>query len=126
MDINGIIINGVDCTQLFRKKNIPTETQDISGGNGGTMLTGKIVTDVIARHNTVSRAFRPLPLSDVSSFVSLLTSERYATVMLLDETTATETTKEYVYTVPTRTYLFTDRYGTAWYRLSDLILAERG
>lgn len=119
-------INSTNCTVLFKKKNIPYETVEITGTNSGTMLSGRIETDVIARHRVFRRAFRPLPEAQARAFLSLLQTNEFATVGFYDPETGTDRQLECIYTIPTMTYRLTDRYGVRWFELSDLQLTERG
>lgn len=124
-DINTIFINGVDSTELFKKRELPNTPDYRYGPNGGMMQSGRQIVDVLAVKDSRSRAYQPLTEAQLRTHLTNLRQDRaYITVSVYDEATGGMRSYEASYKEPQRRYRLTDASGVRWFTLSDLQFTE--
>lgn len=92
-----IIINGIDRTGITAGHGYSVTYIKVHGGNGGTMLTGKEVEDVLAKKARISMPLFPTSLEDAEDLIADIYANDYATVYFYDLKSNAYKTSECIY-----------------------------
>lgn len=120
---DSIKINGYDFTDCFKKKGVSAYYTKITGSNGGTMLDGTEVEDVLSFKLNYQRGFLPLKETRCIELLRQL-KNRTVTVTLTDPLSLQERSFEAKVTDVVPVYKFTDQNGVRWFSLPDFTIKE--
>lgn len=120
-----IKINGTDVSSIFSITSLKTTRLKILGDNGGYMLDGTTVEDVLAFKSQTTISFVPLTEQAQTAFFRNLYSKKYAQFEFFDVYQGTVRNIECIYSEPTAAFLLTGVDGNDYWNAGSLTLTER-
>lgn len=120
-----IKINGVDCTALFAPYGYTVSYKKIFGNNGGVMLDGSTVEDVLAIKAVITFPCLPWTESNFNTLLSSIYGSAYASIYYFDPRTNAYRTIDCIYSEISGTHRITNINGQEIWTSGALEFTER-
>lgn len=119
-----IIINGIDRTGITAGHGYSVKYVKVHGNNGGTMLAGNTVEDVLTKKARITMPLYPTTLEEAEDMIADIYGNDYATVQFYDLKSKAYKTSECIYEEIEAKPLLLSVDGNDYWYCGELIFTE--
>lgn len=120
-----IKINGIDVSEMFTEYGYHVEENKVTGPNGGIMINGDEVEDILQIKDNIYLPLMPLTEQQTTTLMALLRESQYVTITYYSPTWGTVRTTECIREIMTVKHLMQSPSGNEYFYGEAVLLKER-